>query len=187
MVDLMKEKREKAQASHAPGDGKSANAAEQPVAAPSQLPQAPSVPKEEYDALVETLQRLQAEFENYKKRVARESAELSDQANAELLRQLLPVLDNLELALSHVKPEERQEGLYKGVELIHAQLLDLLEANGVKAIQPAEGDRFDPHRHEAMLAEQRDGAEKHTVLEVLQKGHLLKERVLRAAKVKVTK
>ncbi len=178
----MKEKKEKEEASPSPGDSKPASApAEQRPAA------APQVLKAEYDALVETLQRLQAEFENYKKRVAREGAELCSQANGELLRQFLPVLDNFELALSHATPQERQEGLYKGVELIYAQLLDLLEANGVAVLSPPAGERFDPHRHEAMLAAAQEGRERNTVLEVLQKGYMLNEKVLRTAKVKVAK
>ena len=147
----------------------------------------PTIPKAAYDELVDTLQRLQAEFENHKKRVEKEAAEHHIQANADLLRQFLQVLDNFELALNHATPAERQEGLYKGVELIYAQLLDLLETNEITTIQPAEGERFDPYKHEAMLTEHRDGTEKNTILEVLQRGYMLKERILRTAKVKVAK
>jgi molecular chaperone GrpE len=160
---------------------------EQEPLQPSQEPQ--ETPSEEgRQELVETLQRLQAEFENYKKRVEKENAEYSLQANGQLLRELLPVLDNFELALGHVKPAEKQDGgLYKGMELIYAQLVSILEANGVTPIQPAEKEKFDPYYHEAMLAEQQEGAEKNRVLEVLQKGYMLKGKVLRTAKVKVTK
>jgi molecular chaperone GrpE len=141
-----------------------------------------------HQELVETLQRLQAEFENYKKRVEKENAEYCLQANGQLIRELLPVLDNFELALGHVKPEEKQDGgLYKGMELIYVQLVGILETNGVTPIQPAEGEKFDPYCHEAMLAEQKEGVEKNRVLEVLQRGYMLKGRILRTAKVKITK
>jgi molecular chaperone GrpE len=154
---------------------------------PPQEPQ--EKPREEgRQELVETLQRLQAEFENYKKRVEKENAEYCLLANGQLIRELLPVLDNFELALGHVKPEEKQDGgLSKGMELIYAQLVSILEANGVTPIQPAEGERFDPYCHEAMLTEQKEGVERNTILEVLQRGYMLRGRVLRTAKVKVTK
>ncbi len=140
--------------------------------------------------LLTQLQRLQAEFENYKKRVEKERGELSTLANGALVRKLLPVLDNFELALGNVPEGGRAGGrasVYKGMELIYAQLVETLEAEGLAAIAPAAGAKFDPYRHEAMLAEAQEGAEKNTVLEVLQKGYALKDRVLRTAKVKVAK
>lgn len=140
--------------------------------------------------LVDQLQRLQAEFENYKRRTEKENAELGASATSGLIQKLLPVLDNFELALSNVKEAEKageKGGFYKGVELIYAQLIETLETEGLVAILPADGERFDPYRHEAMLAETKKNAEKNTVLEVLQKGYALKGKVLRTAKVKVAK
>ncbi len=139
----------------------------------------------ERQGLIEQLQRLQAEFQNYQRRVEKESLEQCVWARGELARKLLPVLDNLELALTNATPDER-DGFYKGVELIAAQLLQLFEEEGVKPLHP-ENEQFDPKLHEAMLTEQRDGVEKGRVIEVLQKGYALNGRVLRTAKVKVAK
>lgn len=155
---------------------------EGPAAAPEAAPQ-----RDDRQELIDHLQRLQAEFENYKKRVDRENAELCTYANAELLKRFLPILDNLELAIGTAPETERASAFFKGVELIAAQLVDLLEAHDVTPIDPALGARFDPYQHEAMLSEQKEGAEKNAVLEVLQKGYVVNGRVLRTAKVKVAK
>ncbi|RME32199.1 nucleotide exchange factor GrpE [Candidatus Woesearchaeota archaeon] len=140
--------------------------------------------KSEQRELVEQLQRLQAEFENYKKRTEREFSEYRERVTGDVLTTILPVLDNFELALKNAKPEEK-DGFYKGVELLYAQLAGVLHELGVEEI-PTEG-RFDPRLHEAMLTEEQQGVEKNTIIEVLQKGYRLKERVLRTAKVKVAK
>ncbi len=142
--------------------------------------------KDERQELIGQLQRLQAEFENYQKRVEREAADTCRTANSQLLREFLPVLDGFELALSNASAAERTGQFHKGVELIYAQLLETLEREGVTPVA-AEGERFDPYKHEALLAEQVAGKEKGAILEVLQKGYLLNGKVLRAAKVKVAK
>jgi molecular chaperone GrpE len=133
--------------------------------------------------LLDSLQRLQAEFENYRKRTEKEKEEYRSFANLQLLTQFLPVLDNFELALSHAKGCDEQ--LVKGMELVYAQLIEVLETNHVKPIVP--NGVFDPYRHEAILTEAKEGITKNTILEVLQKGYEVEGRVLRTAKVKVAK
>lgn len=147
---------------------------------------APKKKEAKKDALVAELtndvKRIQAEFENYKKRTAQEIAEIRKQANADLMSELLEVMDNFELAL---KNTEKKDEFIKGTELIFAQLFDLCEKKGLEAID-AEGKEFDPHLHEALISEANDGPE-NVVLEVLQKGYMLNDKVLRHAKVKVSK
>jgi molecular chaperone GrpE len=140
--------------------------------------------KDDRQELVDHLQHLQAEFENYKKRIDREKSEFMSFASAQVLTQFLPLVDNLELALTNAKPGEK-DGFYKGVELIYGQLLELLEQHGIKAINPQ--GQFDPYCHEALLAEERKDVSKNTIIEVLQKGYELNGKMIRPAKVKVAK
>ncbi len=131
--------------------------------------------------LTDTLQRLQAEFENYKKYVEKSKAEFVKYAQAELIDKLLPVLDSFELALKNTKDKEK---LLKGVELIYTQLYSLLEKQGLKKIESK--GKFNPHLHEVLLKEESD-EEEDTILEELQKGYMLDDKVLRHSKVKVSK
>jgi len=124
--------------------------------------------------------RLAADFDNYRKRVAREHAELTTRANERLVNELLPVLDNLERALEAAGAHEEAK-LEEGVQLVHRSLAALLERHGLKEIE-TEG-AFDPHVHEALLAQPGEGAEEGSVLQVLQKGYRLGDRVLRPARV----
>jgi molecular chaperone GrpE len=124
--------------------------------------------------------RLAADFDNYRKRVARESAELSQRANERLLNELLPILDDLERALEAAAQHEEAK-LEEGVRLVHRSLLGLVERHGLKEIE-TEG-AFDPHVHEALLTQPGEGAEEGSVLQVLQKGYTLGDRVLRPARV----
>lgn len=135
---------------------------------------------EEY---LSALQRLQAEFENYKKRAGRERAEYIEQANAVLLEKLLPVLDNFERALNSESSD--CNSLRKGVEMIFSQFKKVLEGAGLSSID-ALGEEFDPYYHEAVLVACGD-YEDDTVIEVLEKGYLFKNRCLRHSKVKVGK
>ena len=127
--------------------------------------------------------RLAADFDNYRKRVAREYAELSARANERLLNELLPVLDDLERALEAASAHEEAQ-LEEGVELVHRSLAALLERHGLTPIE-TEG-AFDPHVHEALAAQPAEGAEAGSVLQVLQKGYRLGDRVLRPARVIVS-
>jgi len=124
--------------------------------------------------------RLAADFDNYRKRVAREHAELAKRANERLLDELLPVLDDLERALEAAAQHEEAK-LEDGVKLVHQALSGLLERHGLTEIE-ADG-AFDPHVHEALLTQPGDGAAEGSVLQVLQKGYRLGERVLRPARV----
>src|SRR5213592_1762004 len=127
------------------------------------------------------LKRLAAEFENYKKRTAREQAALSGRASERLVKELLPIVDDLERALGAAEDHEEAE-LEEGVRLVHRQLASVLEREGLAEIE-TEG-KFDPHVHEALLSQPSD-AEEGSVIEVLQKGYRLGDRVLRPARVVV--
>jgi molecular chaperone GrpE len=124
--------------------------------------------------------RLAADFDNYRKRTAREHAELTRRASERLLNELLPVLDDLERALE-AAAEHDDAKLEEGVRLVHRSLLGLVERNGLTEID-TEG-AFDPHVHEALLAQPGEGAEEGSVLQVLQKGYRLGDKVIRPARV----
>lgn len=129
--------------------------------------------------------RLRAEFENFKKRMQKEKADLLKFGNESLLRALLPVLDNLTRALDHGKEAGGNPSLVEGVELIHKQFLNILERFGVKPIS-AVGELFDPEKHEALAQEESD-LEPNKVISEVEKGYLYHERLLRPAKVIVAK
>jgi molecular chaperone GrpE len=137
----------------------------------------------EKDALQDRLLRTAAEFDNYRKRIERERRERAEMAEAEILGELLPIVDDLERAL---QVESGGDAYRRGVELIHKQMTDLLRRRGVTTID-AQGKAFDPRYHQAVAhetsAEHRDGE----VIEELRRGYLLGERLLRAAMVKVAK
>jgi molecular chaperone GrpE len=139
-------------------------------------------PEEKIDELVDLLQRLQAEFENYKKRVAKESCEFVKIANEELILKLLPVIDNFELALKSCRAKD---DFYKGMEIIYAQLIDTLHSQGLKHNESL-GKKFDPHYHEVLITEENE-QEPNTVTEELQKGYTLGDKVIRHSKVKIAK
>ena len=124
--------------------------------------------------------RLAADFDNYRKRVAREHAELTARANERLVNELLPVLDDLERALE-AATEHEEAKLEEGVQLVHRSLAALLERHGLTEIDTK--GAFDPHVHEALLAQPGEGAEEGSVLQVLQKGYRLGDKVLRPARV----
>jgi molecular chaperone GrpE len=140
----------------------------------------------ERDEYLDTLRRVQAEFENYRKRVIKEQTALVDRATQGLVEQLLPVLDSFELALKNFDAAGGQdtESVRKGVELVYAELLGVLEKAGLSRVE-AEGKPFDPNVHEAVMQEQGDGEP--VVTDVLRTGYTLKGRVLRPAMVKVSR
>jgi len=131
--------------------------------------------------LTDSLQRLQAEFENYKKYVEKKNLEYAKYAKADIIDKLLPIMDSFEMALKHT---ENKEEFVKGVEMIFSEIFTMLEKEGLRKIN-AEG-KFDPHFHEVLLKEESD-KEEDTVLEELQKGYMLGDKVLRYTKVKVSK
>lgn len=134
----------------------------------------------ERDDYLDQLRRLAAEFDNFKKRMAREHVELRERAAERLLRDLLPVFDDLERALDAFETAEN-DAIADGIALVHRALWTLLEREGVAELDPT-GEMFDPHRHEALLSQPADAPDG-TVLQVLQKGFLLGDRVLRPARV----
>jgi molecular chaperone GrpE len=134
----------------------------------------------ERDEYLDLLQRVQADFENYRKRAAREQERLVAHAHERVVRELLPVLDDLERALDAAERHEEAQ-LVEGVQLVEKALRKALEKEGLAEIE-TEG-AFDPHVHEAVLSQPRDGAESGSVVEVLQRGYRLGERVVRPARV----
>ncbi len=130
--------------------------------------------------------RLQAEFDNYKKRCFKEKTEFIKFANEGLIIELLGILDNFERGVKAADSTKDFKLLHQGVDMILKQLHALLESKGLKRIQTI-GEAFDPHRHEAMEVVEQEGINKDTVLEELQPGYLLNERIVRPAKVKVAK
>jgi len=136
----------------------------------------------ERDDLLDTTRRLQADFENYRKRVLREQTALMERATEGLVEQLLPVLDSFELAVGNL--DDVDEKVRKGIELAYAELVAVLERAGLARID-AHGAPFDPNEHEAVLQDEGDGEP--VVGEVLRTGWKLGGRVLRPAMVKVTR
>jgi molecular chaperone GrpE len=138
----------------------------------------------ERDDLLDTSRRLQADFENYKKRMLREQTSVVERANEALLEQLLPVLDSFELAIANIDAGDVDDQVRKGIELVYAELIGVLERAGLERID-ARGAPFDPNLHDAVLQDDGDG-DPH-VGDVLRTGWKLKGRVLRPAMVKVTR
>ena len=136
----------------------------------------------ERDERTDDLKRVAAEFENYRKRVARDQQSLAARAHERLVKELLPVLDDLERALE-AATEHQEAQLEEGVKLVHRELQEALAKEGLSEIET--NGHFDPHVHEALLSqpsEQEEGA----ILDVLQKGYRLGDRVLRPARVVVS-
>jgi molecular chaperone GrpE len=138
----------------------------------------------ERDTLIDRLARLQAEFENARKRTAREQQEFREYAVADAVKALLPTVDSFERALQ-IESAEKSE-FRGGIELIYKQLQDALVKLGVRAI-PAIGEPFDPHLHEAIEMVDTTNTPDHQVLEELQRGYKLKDRLLRPSMVKVAR
>jgi len=136
--------------------------------------------------LKERALRQAAELENYKKRTEREKAEFFKRANEGLVKDLLPVLDNLERALESASESPEADTLAKGVEMVHAELLKTLERHGLEPIE-ALGQPFDPELHEAMMQQENPELEDNTVMAEAQKGYLFQGRLLRPAMVVVSK
>ena len=156
-----------------------------PTAGEADAPGADTL-KQERDRYYDLLLRKTAEFDNYRKRVERERRERIDNAAADLMSELLPVIDDLERALNVSVSGEQAEGFRRGVELIHRRLFELLRRRGVTFID-AVGQPFDPHRHQAVTYEPVDGKPDGEIIEELARGYLIGERLLRPAMVKVAK
>jgi len=129
--------------------------------------------------------RSQADFENYKKRSAREKEEAIKYANSSLLQRLAAILDNFELGLAAAKAQGEESPIYTGMVLVQKQLNDLLSEHGLQPIE-ADGKRFDPNLHEAIAHEPSDQFPEGTVLRQTRRGYRLKDRLLRPSKVVVS-
>jgi molecular chaperone GrpE len=156
-----------------------AGAEAQPTADSGQPTEAePEDKAAEYLALA---QRTQADFENFRKRAAKDMAAAGARAKAGLIRELLPVVDNLERALGAVNSDD---GVGQGLKLVYAELQGVLTRNGVVAMEPV-GEPFDPTVHEAISTHAQEGAEPGTVFDVVEKGYKLGDAVIRPARVVV--
>jgi molecular chaperone GrpE len=139
--------------------------------------------KENYDRLL----RVSAEFENYKKRASRDLAELRKFANQSLIKEMLSVIDNLELAMNSTNGNKTiDQGLLQGLDMTHKEILKVFEKFNVKPIE-AKGQAFDPTFHEAVMQEATDEFDENTVINELQKGYLIHDRLLRPAMVVVAR
>jgi molecular chaperone GrpE len=139
--------------------------------------------RDEAQANFARYQRLAADFENYKRRTRQELGDRTQYANEELLRKLLPILDNLRRAMEHA-PEGADRNWFDGLRMVMRQFEDTLQAQGISTI-PAVGEKFDPSKHEAIASEETDEHEEGTIVEEMQPGYRLHERVLRPTLVKV--
>ncbi len=125
---------------------------------------------------IETLQRLQAEFDNFRKRTQREKFEIITNAQESLITELLDIIDDFELSLKYTKDD--------GVKMIYSELYSLLEKKGLKKIDTQ--GKFNPKYHEALMQEESKG-EEGMIIEELQKGYMLNDKIIRVSKVKITK
>jgi len=139
--------------------------------------------RRERDAVQDRLLRTAAEFDNYRKRMDRERRDLAEFTAGEVMKELLPIIDNLERALQAV---EQDDPLRKGVELIHKQMLEMLRKRGVTPID-ALGADFDPNFHQAVIHEESAQHREGEVMEELQRGYVVGDRLLRPSMVKVAK
>jgi molecular chaperone GrpE len=149
-----------------------------------EVPPTPDVDQlqRERDEYLDALQRLKAEFDNYRKRTARDQQSFAARASEALVKELLPVLDDLERALEAAEQHEEAK-LEDGVRLVYRSLFQALRKQGLEEIET--DGRFDPHVHEALLTQPSE-AEEGSVIDVLQKGYRLGDRVLRPARVVVS-
>jgi molecular chaperone GrpE len=140
----------------------------------------------EAESYLDDLRRLQADFDNYRKRTLREQTARAASASQALVARLLPVLDNFELAVSSAERSRDFDRMLKGVEMVFGELRDVLEGEGLVKIE-AEGKPFDPERHEAVVAVEQEDTEPGMVVDIVRAGYELRGKVLRPAMVKVAK
>jgi molecular chaperone GrpE len=140
----------------------------------------------EAESYLDDLRRLQADFDNYRKRTLREQTARTASASQALVARLLPVLDNFELAVSAAERSRDFDRMLKGVEMVFGELREVLESEGLVRIE-AEGKPFDPERHEAVIAVEEEDTEPGMVVDIVRAGYELRGKVLRPAMVKVAK
>ena len=140
----------------------------------------------EAESYLDDLRRLQADFDNYRKRTLREQTARTASASQALVARLLPVLDNFELAVSAAEQSRDFDRMLKGVEMVFGELREVLQGEGLVKIE-AEGKPFDPERHEAVIAVEQEDTEPGTIVDIVRAGYELGGKVLRPAMVKVAK
>jgi molecular chaperone GrpE len=140
----------------------------------------------EAESYLDDLRRLQADFDNYRKRTLREQTARAASASQALVARLLPVLDNFELAVSAAEHSRDFDRMLKGVEMVFGELREVMEGEGLVKIE-AEGKPFDPERHEAVIAVEQEDTEPGMVVDIVRTGYELRGKVLRPAMVKVAK
>jgi molecular chaperone GrpE len=150
------------------------------------LDTSPADLRAERDRYYDLLLRKTAEFENYRKRVEKERRDTIETAAADVIEELLPIIDDLERALGADVTDEGVESYRKGVEIIHKQLVDLLRKRGVTPLESLGAD-FDPHFHQAVAHEPSIGHRDGEIIEEFRRGYMLGDRLLRPAMVKVAK
>jgi molecular chaperone GrpE len=143
--------------------------------------------QEERDRLFEQLARVTADFRNSQKRLEQDKQQAIQFANTSLIKSLLPILDNFERALEVDPAKTDAQTLLKGMQIVHDQLVRALQGQHVELIAPEPGTPFDPNLHEALMQQPSDKYKEPTVLQLLQKGYGLYDRVLRPAQVTVSR
>ena len=143
------------------------------------------VAREEAGRHLETAQRLQAEFDNFRKRVAREQEDALKRAGQRIITEVLPALDNLERALAHAEESGESAEFVAGVQMVRQQILDVFAKEGVERIDPV-GEAFDPNEHQAVGQAQREDVPEGTCVDMYQCGYRMHGRVLRPASVVVS-
>lgn len=179
-VEITADEKSGEAAAAAAADGKEDSPSAEELAI--QLEQKEKERLELYDQLLRTM----ADFDNYKKRVAKDKDDLIRYGHEKLFRELLPVIDNFERALEQAKNSPDQKALQEGIAMILKQFVSALEKFGVKEFSSV-GQVFDPNKHEAMTHQESAGHEENTVMAEFQKGYNLNDRLLRAAMVAVAK
>lgn len=142
--------------------------------------------KKQLDEEKEKYLRLYAEFDNFRKRILKEKEEFAKYANEKLVLELIDIYENLERGIENAKSMDNKDKLIEGMELIFKQFKSILEKNGLSPIK-AVGEKFDPYRHEAMMQTVTDEHEDNTILEEFARGYMLKDKVIRYSKVRVSK
>ncbi|HEY3772361.1 MAG TPA: nucleotide exchange factor GrpE [Solirubrobacteraceae bacterium] len=169
--------------SAADGDGDGAAAPDPASFTPAELKSLLAL-ADKADEYLRLAQRKQAEFENYRKRAARETMVAQERGATKLAKELLPAVDNLERALQHAPDDADDHGFVAGVKHVHADLIAALQRAGIEQFSP-QGEQFDPTQHEAIAQTPIEGADPGTVVEVYQRGYRVGETVVRPARVVV--
>lgn len=141
----------------------------------------------EYDDLYNKYLMVVADFDNYRKRMAKEKADIAIYGNEELIKELLPVLDNLERALEHSESAEEVGPIIEGIRLVHKQFLGALEKFGVKPISASRGEKFDPKLHQAIEHIESNEMAPGLIISEMLRGYMLRDRLLRPSLVVVSK